>query len=161
MMSERPINALNQGPFFCFRLSQRQFGGKLHFSSFVFFFFLKNDLLRWLLIFFLPPGSSSAICRPAVNGRKSMPLQLESSGSPTYKRWEAKTCSAELQKTHSIQDSRFLQGSSRPFKASFLSHTASLPKLKSSCNTRAGDESQLERGQEQQTVTRDRRFLCL
>lgn len=54
--------------------------------------------------FFLPPESSSAICRPALNGRKSMPLQLESSGSSTYKRWEDKTCSAELEKTHSIQD---------------------------------------------------------
>lgn len=46
---------------------------------------------------------------------------------------------------------------------SLFSHTVSLLQIKSSCssNTQAGDESQLEHGQEQQIVTQDRRFLCV
>lgn len=70
-----------------------------------------------------------------------------------YLRRDEKTSLAELENTYFIQDNRCIQGSSSLFPLT--------QKLKSSVNTRAGDESQLERGQEQRTVTRDRRFLCV
>lgn len=57
------------------------------------------------------------MCRPAVNGRKSVLLQLESSGSPAYERAEEKTRSAGFEKTHSREDGGCAQGSPPPSEA--------------------------------------------